>query len=675
MYRYQNPISDEEYRSWVSDPSLIPLAFTYDGKAYQGLPFPRLSQKTDRIGEKETSTQTFSVDKNLQATLVLTHYYDYGATEFTVWFENVGEENSGVLEDVRLYAHFKGTNSVVRGILGDHENRYRPYVTRVPLREQYFGSENGRATHIYFPYFNIENDGGGVMFAIGWSGRWETYFKNVGDATLCIARFANGLKTYLKPKEKIRTPLFVMASYTVRDENYAANYWRSWFIKYNTPKADGAGNPLQPFSTLSLAGDTGLENCDGSISENKDSWKRSLDKLLEENIRFDYRWMDAGYYPDPSGATRNDYWGYVGAWEFDPAKWGENGDEFKRSVDYAHAHGIKTLLWCEAERVSMVDDLVKNYGYNADWALPQYSKEYGFYDLYLLSNIGDPECLQWTENAVFKLLKENKIDLYREDYNRDPAYAWLALDKKESPDRWGINECKTVAAHYQFWEDIIACTTSYGGNAFIDSCASGGGRNDVQSLRYAVPLLRSDFDRTSTAVRLSMTSSLCKWIPFNGSCHMEKAEDKETEQDGICDVYAWRASYLPIMNVMGGRFTQDENYDFDMLRFGLTEWGKVKNYLIKDFYTLTPWRPYTDKSGFTAHCYFDEETGEGVLLAFRMEKCPESECALDLSVMKANAEYVLTDEDGGETYETQNGKLTLSFPSPRLSKLLWIKRK
>ena len=190
MYRYQNLQSDAEYQDWKSDSTLIPLAFIYGGKEYHGLPFPRLSQQTERVGEKETSTQLFSVDENLQITLVLTHYYDYGATEFTVWFENVGKENSAVLEDVRLHAHFQGAYSVVRGILGDHENRYRPYVTRIPMREQYFGSENGRATHVYFPYFNIEHDGGGVMFAIGWSGRWEVYFKSDGKATLCIARYA-----------------------------------------------------------------------------------------------------------------------------------------------------------------------------------------------------------------------------------------------------------------------------------------------------------------------------------------------------------------------------------------------------------------------------------------------------------------------------------------------------
>ncbi len=672
MHRYQNPQSDKEYSEWKNAPSLVPFLFKYNGKEYHGFPFLRILENVERAGDKETSTQVFAVDERFRITLVLTHYYDYGATEFTVWFENVGEENSGILENPRLSAYIKGREPVLRRIYGDHQNRYAPFSKK--LDASYVQSDNGRPTHIYFPYFNLEHDGGGVMCAIGWAGRWSAMFENQGDQTWFEARYAMGLKTYLKPKEKIRSPLFLLASYTIRDEFYATNYWRSWFLKYNTPKADAAGHDLQPFSTLSLAGDTGLPNCDGSISENKDTWKKSLDKLFAENIKFDYRWMDAGWYPDPSGKTRNDYWGYVGAWEFDEEKWGKNGEYFKQSVDYAHQHDVKTLLWIEAERVSMIDDLVKNHGYNAEWAVYYLPEEYSFAQLQVLNNFADPDCVEWTKKSVCKILKENKIDLYREDFNRDPAYMWSESDKRESPNRWGINECKAVAAHYKFWEDIIECTTSYGGCAFIDSCASGGGRNDLQSLRYAVPLLRSDFDRTSTAVRLSMTSSFCKWIPFNGSCHMEKAEDKETEQDGISDVYAWRASYLPIMNVMGGRFTQDKNYDFDMLRFGLNEWDKVKNYLIKDFYPLTPWRSYTDKTGFTAHCYFDEEKGEGVLLAFRQEACDETELSIDLSVVKAGAEYTLKDEDIGEKFTTQKGKLTLSFNSPRLSRLLWIKR-
>ena len=675
MCRYKNIQSDEQYTEWKKDSSLIPFVFTYNGKTYKGFPFLKKAEEIERIEEKETIIQKFVLDDNIEIKLILTHYYDYGATEFTVWFENNGKENSGILEDPHLDMCIEAANPILRGILGDHQHQYKPYAYEAKsLKGLYFGSENGRATHIYFPYFNLEYDYGGMMLAIGWAGRWESMFESKGEKVRYIARYAMGIKTYLKPNEKIRTPLFLIAAYIVRDEYYATNYWRSWFMKYNLPKADADGNELKPFSTCSLAGDTGLENCDGSISENKDTWKRSLDKLFSEEIHFDYRWMDAGYYPDPSGATRYDYWGYVGVWEFDYKKWGENGKGFIQSVDYAHKHNVRTLLWTEPERVCMVDALVQNYAYNADWAIRQFPKEYPFSELYIMNNIADPECLKWTEKQIFKLLRDNKIDLFREDYNRDPAYAWLKLDKKESPNRWGINECKGVAAHYQFLEDVIECTASYGGCAFVDSCASGGGRNDLQSLRYAVPVLRSDSDRTTTALRLSMTSSFCKWIPFHGACHLEKENDKECEQDGKSDVYTWRASYLPILNVLGGRFTQDENYDFEMLRFGLAEWEKVNFYLTKDFYPLTPWRDKSDKTGFTAHCYMDSETMSGVLLAFRMEDCRENFLQLTLPFIKEGEIYSFTDEDSGECIIVKTGNIELNFDLRRTARLLWVKK-
>lgn len=672
MFKYQNLKADAKYESWKNDFSLIPFKYLYDGKEFCGFPFEIRSKKIETDGAKETQTVTFFVDGNLNITLVLTHYYDYGATEFTVWFENAGKENSGVIEDAKLDTFIAGANPYIRGVLGDHKNQYRPYNR--PLGNEYFESLSGRPTHEYFPYFNIENDCGGAMIAIGWSGRWSVMMCPQNDQSRVIARYAMGLKTYLKPKEKIRTPLFFIGEYTIRDEYYATNYWRSWFMKYNLPKADGAGNELKPFSTCSIAGDTGLENCDGSISENKYSWKPSLQKLFDNDVQLDFRWFDAGYYPDPTGVTRNDYWGYVGAWVLDENKWGKNGEDFKKSVDYAHENGMKTLIWVEPERVSYVDGLVKNYGYNAEWAVPRFPKEYPFNELYILNDFSNPNCLEWTKKWVTKLLKDNKIDLYREDFNRDPAYAWEQQDRKEGVNRWGITECKAVAGHYQFWQDMIDCTTSYGGCGFVDSCASGGGRNDLQSLRYAVPLLRSDSDRTTTALRLSMSSSFNKWIPFHGACHLEKDADLECLQDGRMDTYAWRASYLPILNVMGGRFSQDENYDFETLKFGINEWKKINKYLTQDFYPLTGWKEKTDTSGFTAHCYMDSETDEGILLAFRMENCQKSTLSLKFPFVKDGEKYLLTDFDTEEKIEVTASEMTIVFDCPRQAKLLGVKK-
>jgi len=106
-----------------------------------------------------------------------------------------------------------------------------------------------------------------------------------------------------------------------------------------------------------------------------------------------------------------------------------------------------------------------------------------------------------------------------------------------------------------------------------------------------------------------------------------------------------------------------------MLRFGLREWDRVKPYLLKDFYLHTPWHTPTENTGFTAYSFYDEESKEGVLFAFRQEKCTEENLPLSLSYLK---KAVLTDEDSGETFSYCD-ELVLHFESPKTAKLIWIK--
>ena len=183
-------------------------------------------------------------------------------------------------------------------------------------------------------------------------------------------------------------------------------------------------------------------------------------------------------------------------------------------------------------------------------------------------------------------------------------------------------------------------------------------------------MLRSDNDRTTASLRLSMTTSFNKWIPFCGANTKEKKE--QLALTGISDPYVWRASYLPALNV-DSQFVQDPDQDFGILRFGLREWAEVKPYLLKEFYVLTPWHSEHERDGFTAYCFFDPETEKGVLFAFRGEDCAESDVSLSLSFTNG-ARYLLSDADTGAEIETQDS-LTLSFENPREAKLLWIKRK
>lgn len=668
---YCNPTSTEAFEKMAALSERIPFHFTYGGKMYFGLNEDKLSflDKTfEGIPGKTTVKLFYRLPDGIGITAILTHYETHGATEITVWFENDTDHDSEIIENTHVVLGFTGENMRVTGSLGDHENFYRPYD--IPLNENgvHFSSDSGRATHVYFPYFNLKWTGGGALLAIGWAGTWNADFEETADGCVCSAGSVNNLKTILKPGERIRTALFACIPYDDKWPQYEVNLWRDWYVQWNLPKADKEGNNLKPFSTCCLASDTGRPNSDGSISERHDTWKRSLDKMMDEDVKVDFRWFDAGWYiapdmksPVPFSKDR-DWWHTVGTWVLDENKW--PGDTFKQSVEYGHANGIKTLMWFEPERITDPDNMVKNFAYDKNWAIDMGTGA-------ITNNIGDEECLSYTIERISRILRENKIDMYREDNNSDPAALWKHLDALEGENRRGITECKFILNHYRMWDQFIKTTLSVGGCGFVDSCASGGGRNDLESMRRGIPLLRSDYDRTSTALRLSMTTSFNKWLPFSGANTKEKLE--QLALTGKSDKYVWRASYLCALNV-DSQFAEDPDQDFDILRFGLSEWKKVNPYLLKEFYTLTPWHSGEEKDGMTAFCYFDPEREKGVVFAFRQEECKEDNLEITLPFLE-DGDFGLTDEDTEKALPITNKKALLDFHEKRMARLLWLEKK
>ena len=675
MSKYANLSADKWYRDLLEDIGKIPFSFTYDGKKYigfKGEEFSLINKEVSINNNKETVDFSIDFKGELTLKLKLTHYFSHGVTEWTVVFENNTDKNSGILEEIGTKMELDGEKPVLKGILGDHENYYRPYEKDLSQESVNFASNSGRATHVNFPYFNLECGDGGAILVIGWAGTWTADFVKKGDKTEYSAKAVNNLKSYLKPGEKIRSALFVYAPYSKRDEDYATNFWRSWYIEHNLPKMNAQGEAPEPFSTCCFAFDTGLVNSDGSISERHTTWKPTMDKMIEEDVKVDFRWFDAGWYVAPDGTSAesfvkgHDWWDTVGTWTLDPVKWPEG--TFLESTEYARKNGMKTLVWFEPERVTDPKNLTKSYGYKMDWAIDMKEGNHPNDGSRILisNNIGIPECFDWTVGQICKMLRENKIEMYREDNNCNPAELWAYLDSKENENREGITECKFIDGHYRMWDEIIACTLSYGGCGFVDSCASGGGRNDLESMRRGIPLLRSDLDRKTTAIRLSMTTSFNKWIPFCGANTREKTAEHATT--GISDKYVWRASYLATLNV-DSQFVYDPTQNFDILRFGLKEWKKVNPYILKDMYTLTPWHEREETDNLISYTYYDPETKKGVLFAFCQENCPERELSVKLPFVKESESCVLVDEDTKEEVASADGKIDIKFSEAREAKL------
>ena len=662
------------FASWVEDPTSVPVSFTYAGVPHKGFKgFDILSNICVTTASGKSLKAVFSIDENLEAKVEAALNNEFGEIEYTVWFENKGSAPSGELKDLEsVVLDLNGSEPMIRGCLGDHVNKYADYQT--PLRDTTvsFVSTGGRATHVYFPYFDLVHGDGGTLMALGWAGTWHAAFTGGDEGISMKGGNCNDFDSVLMPGEKIRTALVVMLPYKGLDRDDATNLWREWFIKYNMPSADAAGNPIKPFSTTCFAADTGLPNSDGSISERFYTWKRTLERLIYEDVVPDFRWFDAGWYLDPRGNTvASDWYGTVGTWELDTLKW--PGKTFLESNQACHDAGMKVLTWFEPESVCDVEDLAMNFGYNPEWA--DFNRGHRY-----TSNLGNKDCLEWTLGRITKMMGENGVDLFREDNNSNPVKAWTGFDAKTAEKtnlpRKGITENLAIQGHYELWDRIIDFCAKNGKCTYIDNCASGGGRNDIESLRRSLPFMRSDADRTTTALRLSMTTSYCRWIPFHGANTKESADELAPGMAGGSTFYITRASWLPVYNI-SEVFTHDVDMDYDRLRATFGEWKKFNHLLVKDMYPLTPWHRPEDDSNWTAIAWHDRETGEAVLQAFRQETCQEPEYTAFLKFLDPARNYKVTNVDTAETMIKTGSALAsngikISLPEPKSSAVYHI---
>jgi alpha-galactosidase len=91
----------------------------------------------------------------------------------------------------------------------------------------------------------------------------------------------------------------------------------------------------------------------------------------------------------------------------------------------------------------------------------------------------------------------------------DPLDFWR---KNDAPDRQGITEIKHVTGYLAYWDELRRRHPKM----LIDSCASGGRRNDLETMRRAVPLWRSDYAFETTGHQC-MTHGVSLWLPYHGT--------------------------------------------------------------------------------------------------------------------------------------------------------------
>jgi alpha-galactosidase len=602
------------------------FSFRYDGKPSHELlktwPCQHASRALDDQRTEFTNVYT-DPSTGLVVRCVAVEYRDFPAVEWTVYLQNPREQDMPLLEEIRaldmeLQREAAG-EFVLHGIQGDFctADSYEPYRFELGpsvVKEFAPPASSGKSCDgpNGWPYFNLQKPGGGMILAVGWPGQWSASFSRDGDRGLTIRAGQQLTHLVLKQGEEIRTPLMALLFWQGDDVVRSQNLWRRWFRAHTLARTDGQPQPA--VTQIQVGGG------EADIAR--------VEAFLQAGIRPEICWRDAAWYPLDQGPHKGkDAWLNTGTWEPDPTRYPKG---FRPFSDWVRARGMQFLLWFEPERVGDPKSwLATNH---PEWILPGTNTTVGD-----LLNEGHPEALNWLIEHVDGMIKRQGLDWYREDMNGcGPLPAWR---KHDAADRQGITENFYVQGHLKFWDELRRRNP----HLRIDSCASGGRRNDLETMRRAVPLLRSDFQfpemQGVVEGNQAQTYGLSSWLPFQGTGVY------------LYDTYSYRSFYLPLFG-MGGLTPENKASQ----QKAYAECRRIAPaMLLGDYYPLSEHSRQLDR--WIAWQFDRPENGEGVVQAFRRSQCQEASVRYRLRGLEPDAIYTLVDFDAPATTEMSGREL------------------
>ncbi|MCR5694447.1 MAG: alpha-galactosidase [Clostridia bacterium] len=639
----------KQIEKYLDSPSEFPFSFKYGKTRYSGFGegFEKISgEKTKADDGTLYDVRFLHTESGVFFDVKAKSYDDYDAWEWTVYMTNGTEKATKVFSEVNAAdAVFKGSRPVLKGINGDLGDMYAPYeidLTKTPVVRS---STSGRPTHGVFPYFNLDYGTGGLFIAVGWPGCWRASFDATEGKGTRFTAGQNEFAASLEPGETVRTPLVAFLRHEGRDETESMNLWRRWFIECNMRK-DSKGNVISPVLGW------------GSVvqSYSTHALTRTYNAFLRHDIRLDYFWMDAGWYVNAEGSSCG--WPETGMWQVDTAKFPDRLAEVSGLV---HENGGKTLLWFEPEvvRCSPKKYLAANPDFKEEWFLGMAAP--GSWLEGQLVDLGNPELREWLFKKITTVMDEGGIDMYRQDFNVDPAEVWGWCDQY---NRKGITENKYVCGYLELWDSLLEKYP----DMTIDSCASGGGRNDLETMRRAVPLHISDYwDGQSGRYneRQAVLMSLPQWFPY---FKLQICGTDEINEYNLRSCMApWNNMNVPTMS---------KSTPWDKVKKAVDEWRKLSELFYKDFYPLTEYSSGDDV--WRAYEYYDEEAGKGAVMVFRAENNSEPEKTLKLRA-DPGATYTVTDCDGRlaglfSGYDLSLKGIRITLEEPASSALIFIQK-
>ncbi len=613
-------------------PAGLPFSFVYDGKpSSELLPTWEKKTKTETLDENRIAQTITWTDPatGLQVDLKAIRFTEFPTVEWTLSFTNTGKKETPILEkilsaDFELSRSGKSPEYQLHYSVGASStpNDYAPAEkTLGPNMTETFAPNGGRPTNGAWPYYNLGWGDEGLILAVGWPGQWESSFKRDKGRGVHFSAGQQLIHTKLLPGETVAAPRVIVQFYQASDWLRAQNIWRRWMMAHNMPRP---GGKLPEPMLLAYTGRMYEEMAKATEANQTMCFNR----YLEEEIPLDYWWTDAGWYPCEKG------WYHTGTWEVDRKRFPRG---LKAITDLAHAKGMKTLLWFEPERVRPETWLDQEH---PEWLLKSGNQKNR------LLNLGKPEVEKWLTDRVDRIMTDEGIDLYRQDFNMEPLDYWR---KNDAPDRQGITENHHVTGYLGFWDELSRRHPE----SLFDSCASGGRRNEPEAMRRAVPLWRSDH-AYMVVPNQGMTHGISLWIPYHGT-GMTASIDSPYYGGGKTEVepYAFWSTATPGMNLTID--IREKGIDYPLLRKLIGQWKQINRFYYGDYYPLWPYS--LEETVWIGWQFHDPATDAGMVQAFRRKDASYVTATVALHALKADGKYRVMNLTTDETFETTGSEL------------------
>jgi alpha-galactosidase len=646
-------------------PSDYPFSFVYGGKSSnQLLPKWTHETKTTRVDPtKETLTETWSEPGGpLTVRMEATRYDDYPAVEWLLYFENRGERDTDIVENIH------SMDIVVAPGIQTPEKRYfrltktdgdrtqpeqfLPSVVDINQGEEQTLSAGGygRSSQKDLPFYKIEYEGGAMIAAVGWTGEWESVMETPDGSHLHLVAGLERTHFRLHPQEVVRLARMLVLDW--HGDSLEANaQFRELLYKHYVRRL--AGEKMLP-QIFAHSGFSGMSFNDSTAAQYVAAIEAYSKIKGVQGFLTDTGWYEGGY-------NRGD-----GNYMLVNRKLFPDGIEAVAAE--AKRSGLPYGLWFDVEMNSKGTSLIRSH---PEWFLSPPSgkdpslnqamnpdQDPGQYldpNRYLL-NFGLSDARQAQLATVEHYLDMPGFGLYKQDFNGYPFPYW---SKNDAVDRQGITEIKYIMGLYEYWDELVKRHPDF----VLEGCSSGGKRIDLETITRLNIAIKSDLAGNHETDQTGIMG-LSQYVPNSfPSAPLTTLDDYGFYSSMPASIeLGWRA-YLP-------------NFDFARANVLVQRFLRVRELLVGAWYPLLP--ATLDKTLWVGSEYYRRDLARGLFLVFRRENSPYTMVEVKAHGLEADARYELVTETSKVTQEMTGRRLmdgfTITLAQPRSAEMIMFRK-